>query len=160
MTGGERMRARIVFAAQGLRVPPHLHPLQDETFEVVSGQLTYFLAGEKHVADAGTTVRLPRGVGHRHHCEGSENAIVIQTMTPGLDFDYLLENLFGRGAEGSLKGLRLPLFLVVQVRKLKGAFLHAHLPQWFQRTVAAIVTPIAYLCGYRLVQTRFSGEEW
>jgi quercetin dioxygenase-like cupin family protein len=160
MTGGERVRARIVFAAGGIRVPPHVHPLQDETLEVVSGKLTYVLAGKKYVADAGTTVRLPRGIGHRHHSAGPEDAVAIQTMTPGLDFDYLLENLFGLGSEGSLKGIFFPIFLIVQVGKMKSAFLHAYIPLWFQRAVAAVVTPLAYLGGYRAVNKRFSGEEW
>ena len=160
MSGGERVRTRIVFAAGGIRVPPHVHPLQDETLEIISGRLTYILARKKYVADAGTTVRLPRGIGHRHYSEGPEDAVTIQTMTPGLDFDYLLENLFGLGAEGKLKGIFFPIFLIVQVGKMKSAFLHAYIPQWFQKAVAAIVTPIAYLFGYRAVNKRFSGEEW
>lgn len=160
MTGGERVRSRIVFAANGLQVPPHRHPLQVETLEVVSGRLTYFLRGKKHLAEPGSTVQLPRGVGHRHHSEGPEDVVVIQTMTPGLDFDYLLENLFGRGAEGSLKSIQLPIFLIAQVGKMKSAFLHAYIPQWFQRVVAGAITPILYLFGYRVIQRRFSGEQW
>src|SRR4051812_48333967 len=119
MTGGKYVRSRIVFAAGGLRVPPHIHPLQDETLEIVSGRLTYFLNGQKHVAETGTTVQLPRGAGHRHHCEHSEAAVAIQTMTPGMDFDYLLENLFGLGSEGKLRGISLPIFLLCQLGKMK-----------------------------------------
>ena len=160
MTGGDYVRSRIVFAAGGLRVPPHKHPLQDETLEVVSGRLTYFLNGKKHVAEAGTTVQLPHGIGHRHHCEDTQAVVVIQTMKPGLDFDYLLENLFGLGSEGSLKGISFPLFLLVQLGKMKSAFVHAYIPIWFQKVVAKTVTPFAYLLGYRAVYKRFSGEEW
>jgi quercetin dioxygenase-like cupin family protein len=160
MTGGERVRSRIVFAANGLRVPPHVHPLQDEMLEVVSGRLTYFLAGKKPVADAGTTVRLPRGIGHQHHCEEKEAAVAIQTMTPGLDFDYLLENLFGVGAEGRLTGPSYLLHLLVFLAKFKSAFSSPSLPLWFQKGVGKAVAPFAYILGYRAVYQRFSGEEW
>ena len=160
MTGGERVRTRIVFAAGGIRVPPHVHPLQDETLEVISGSLTCILDGKRHVADAGATVRLPRGIGHQHYSEGPEGAVTIQTMTPGLDFDYLLENLFGFGAEGRLKGVSYLMQLLVLLAKMKSAFAHAHIPLWFQKGVAKLVTPLAYLLGYRAVYQRFSGEEW
>ena len=155
MSGGAYVRSRIVFATGGLRVPPHIHP-QDEEFKILSGKLTYFLAGEKHVADAGTTITLPRGVGHEHYSEGPEDAATIQTLRPGLDFDYLLENLFGLGAEGRPTTIQL----LIAIAKMKSAFVRADIPIWLQKTAAHIVTPIAYLFGYRAVYKRFSGEEW
>src|SRR5207249_10047939 len=48
---------------------------------------------------------------------------------------------------------------LVWIRKMKGPFYLA-LPIWLQRALAAVVSPIAYLCGYRAVYKRFSGEEW
>jgi quercetin dioxygenase-like cupin family protein len=159
-TGGAYTRARFVFAAGGLRVPAHIHPLQEEKLEIVSGKLTYYLAGDKHVAEAGTIVLLPRGTAHQHHSEDAEAAVVIQTMTPGLDFDYLLENLFGLGSEGRLQGWRYFVYLTVILGKMDSAFVGANLPIWFQKVVAKIVTPILYLFGYRAVNKRFSGEEW
>jgi len=155
MTGGEYVRSKILFAAGGLRVPAHIHP-QDEEFQVVSGKLTYLLDGEKHVADAGTTVTLPRGVGHEHYSEGPEAAVTIQTLRPGLDFDYVLENLFGLGAEGHQSTIQL----LIIIAKMKSAFVRADIPIWLQKAAAKVITPIAYLFGYRAVYQRFSGEEW
>lgn len=160
MTNGEYIRARFVFAANGLRVPAHKHPLQEETLEVTSGRLTYYLNGKRHVAETGATIVLPRGVGHQHHSEDPEAAVVIQTMRPGLDFDYLLENLFGLGSEGRLQGFSYFVYLIVLLGKMKSAFVGANLPVWFQKIVAKIVTPFLYLFGYRAVNKRFSGEEW
>ena len=155
MTNGEYVRSRILFANGGLRVPPHIHP-QDEVFKILSGKLTYILDGEKHVADAGSTITLPRGVGHEHYSEGPEDAVTIQTLRPGLDFDYLLENLFGLGAEGNQSTIQL----LIIIAKMKSAFVRADIPIWLQKAVAKVVTPIAYLFGYRAVYKRFSGEEW
>jgi quercetin dioxygenase-like cupin family protein len=162
MTNGARVRARLVFkGATGLRVVPHIHPLQDETYEVLSGNLTYHLDGVKHAAPAGTTVCLPRGVSHQHYSEGPEDAVTIQTMTPGLDFDYLLEGIFGLGSEGrSLSGIGNALHGLVWLRRLKATFVRSDLPAWLQKGIARIATPMLELLGYRAAYKRFSGEDW
>lgn len=41
-TGGERITIKAVIKGKGKLVPNHLHILQDETFDVISGQLTFF----------------------------------------------------------------------------------------------------------------------
>ena len=138
----------------------HRHLLQDETYEVLSGTLTYWLAGKKFRAEAGTTVTLPRRVVHQHYADGPEDVISIQTVTPALDFDYLVENLFGLGSEG--RGVN-PIDALMQglvwIRKAKGPF-YLGIPIWLQHILAFIITPIAYQLGYRAVYQRFSGEEW
>jgi quercetin dioxygenase-like cupin family protein len=159
-TAGACVRARIVFATTGSRVPAHLHPRQVETYEVISGSLTYLLNGAKHTAPAGTIVHLPQGVAHQHYCEGPEDAVTVQTMTPGLDFDYILETIFGLGAEGRLRGVNVIVQGLVLIQRMKAAFVFAAYPVWLQKTLARIVTPVAYRLGYRAVYRRFSGEEW
>ena len=161
MTNGARVRARIVFAAQGGLAGAHIHLFQDESYEVLSGRLAYTLDGTKRIAQAGETVTLPRGVPHQHYAAGPEDAVVIMTMTPGLDFDYLLENVFGRGSEGKVpKGFAHNIQAVVWRRKLKSNFTLPGIPVWVQDATAWIITPFAYLFGYRAVYKRFSGEEW
>ncbi len=160
MTGGARTRVRLVFKPGGSRVPLHRHLLQDETYDGLSGTVTYMLDRKMHRAPAGTTFTLPKDVIHEHYTVGPEDAVSIQTMTPALDFDVIVENLFGLGSEG--RGVN-PIDALMQglvwIRKMKGPFYLA-LPIWSQRALAAVVSPIAYLCGYRAVYKRFSGEEW
>jgi hypothetical protein len=43
---------------------------------------------------------------------------------------------------------------------MKSPVVLAGVPQWLQRGVAWVFTPIAELFGYRAVYQRFSGEEW
>jgi quercetin dioxygenase-like cupin family protein len=160
MTNGARVRTRFLFSATGARVAKHLHPYQDESYEVISGNLVYLLNGTKHVAPAGSSVRLPRGVPHQHFSEGPEDTLAVQTMTPGLDFDYVLETIFGLGSEGRLGSVSYILQGLVMIRKMEGPFALAILPLWFQKALAWMVTPFAYRLGYRAVYQRFSGEEW
>jgi quercetin dioxygenase-like cupin family protein len=157
---GAFTRIRFLFKAGGLRVPAHRHLEQDETFEVLSGTLGYTLRGKEHRAVAGSTVTLPRGIMHQHYSAAPDDTVVIQTMRPGLDFDYIAENLFGLGTEGrGIAGFDSIIQGLVWVRKMKGPF-YLGAPLWLQRLLAALVTPIAYRFGYRAVYKRFSGEEW
>jgi len=160
MTGGARTRVRLVFKPGGSRVPMHRHLLQDEKYEVLSGTMTYWLDRKKYHAKAGTTVTLPRGALHQHYADGSEDVLSIQTMTPALDFDYVVENLFGLGSEGrGVNPIDALLQGLVWIRKAKGPF-YLGMPIWAQHVLAFIITPIAYRLGYRAVYKRFSGEEW
>jgi quercetin dioxygenase-like cupin family protein len=160
MTGGAQTRVRLVFKPGGSRVPMHRHLLQDEKYEVLSGTMTYWLAGKKYHAPAGTTVILPRGVLHQHYSEGPEDVVSSQTMTPALDFDYVVENLFGLGSEGrGVNPIDALLQGLVWIRKMKGPF-YLGIPIWLQHVLAFIITPLAYRLGYRAVYHRFSGEEW
>jgi quercetin dioxygenase-like cupin family protein len=159
-SNGECVRARLVFAANSPRAPRHVHPLQDETYAVISGTLSYILGRKKHIAPAGSIIHLPRNIPHQHFCEGPEDVVTIQTVTPALDFDYVLENVFGRGTEDKLRGIPQILQGLVMIRKMKAAFFLAAVPLWVQRLAAWLVAPVAYLFGYRAVYQRFSGEEW
>lgn len=161
MSGGKRVRARIVFKRAGFYVVPHIHLCQDETFEVLTGELTYLLDGKKHVASAGTTVVLPRGKAHRHFCETGEEVVLIQTIEPGLDFDRFEESIFGLAEEGKLTPvLRLFVQSLVWARRMKSVTVGADAPVWLQRALAVVIAPMAELFGYRAVYQRFSGEEW
>jgi len=159
-TNGKQIKARIVFGPAGIRVAPHVHLHQDETYEVLSGTLTYFLDGKKHLAPPGSTVQLPRGVPHQHFSGRPEDAVTIQTMRPGLDFDYVLETLFGLGSENRLRGLDYLVQGMVMLRRMKGPLVVTAAPKWLQFGLARIFTPLAELFGYRAVYKRFSGEEW
>ena len=161
MTNGAYVRTRVSFAPNIIKPAVHVHPYQDETYEVQSGTLTYMLNGEMRRAEPGTNVFLPRNVAHQHHSEGPEQTITIQTISPALDFDYLIENIFGLASEGKLVRGRVHLLQgSVWLQKLKGPITLPNVPLWIQRVVAMLVTPLAYARGFRAVYKRFSGEEW
>ena len=160
MTNGQYVKARTVFGPNGIRVPSHVHADQDETYEVVSGTLTYFLNGKKHFAPPGTIVELPRGVAHQHYSEGPEPAATIQTMKPAGDFDFVLETLLGLGSEGRLRGLDFFIQGMVMIDRMKSPVLLGFIPIWLQRGIARVFTPVAELFGYHAVYKRFSGQDW
>lgn len=159
MTGGAFVRARIVFKGGGHRVRRHLHPRQVEHYEVLAGRLAVEIGRTVHVLGPGERITIPLGVRHRHYAAGPEDAVAIETMTPGLDFDYQLESFFGLGADGRFGGLTQVLHALVWIHSLRSAVHLAGLPVWLQRTAAAIVDRPARWAGVRAVYARYSGEE-
>jgi quercetin dioxygenase-like cupin family protein len=124
MTNGRYVKMLATSPPGAIRVPPHIHRRQEESFAVQTGRLTYRLGNEplKTVA-AGENLVLPAGVSHEHWNAESEPLVIIWTVSPGLDFDYLLENANNLAIEGKIREAKLPLIQgLVWVRKMKSTF--------------------------------------
>ena len=59
------------YAEGGGPPPTHLHPAQDEAFEVLEGRMHVELGGEARVLEAGDTIGVPAGTPHRMWSEGA-----------------------------------------------------------------------------------------
>ena len=158
---GACVKTRATFRRGGLRVTRHIHLHQDECFEVESGQLTYRV-GDKHgVAGPGETVMMPRQVPHEHYNAGDTDLVVIQTVTPALDFDLFLDTAYGKAGEGMPffgPGAILQGFLTMS--SMKSQIVVAALPASLQLLIARVMTPVARRLGFRAVYRRFSDVEW
>jgi quercetin dioxygenase-like cupin family protein len=82
--------------------PPHLHPAQDEEFEVRSGELTAVVDGVERTLRPGDTFGIPRGTTHKMWNAGGETAIAAWRTRPA-----------GRSAEWSRAVDRLGISRVV-----------------------------------------------
>ncbi len=59
------------------------HPIHndfEQTYYVMSGTMTLFLDGARHVVPAGTFVFIPRGVQHEHRNDSTDAALVFMTI--------------------------------------------------------------------------------
>src|SRR3954468_17825412 len=64
--------------------PGHLHPNQDEHFEVLEGELTAIVDGERRVLAPGDVLDIPRGVAHRMWNAGDAKVRATWRITPRL----------------------------------------------------------------------------
>jgi quercetin dioxygenase-like cupin family protein len=71
--------------------PTHGHPLQEETFKIVSGRLGVELEGKQQVLGPGEGIIVPAGKAHRFWGEGDETVKAIVRITPALHFAELLD---------------------------------------------------------------------
>lgn len=63
-TGGELLRVDWIGSPGWTTGPDHVHPRQDERFEVISGKLGPRVKGVEHVLGAGEALTAPAGYAH------------------------------------------------------------------------------------------------
>ena len=159
-TNGERVTLKINLKSKGRTVDDHIHLIQDETFKVISGRMTYFQNGKEGRVNAGEEVTLEHDIPHNHYNMDDEPAVYIQTISPAMDIDYFLENLFGMINDGKVKDGKLPfLQAMVTLKHLESPSLLANLPRPLQKGLATILAPIARMMGYRAIYKKYTGIE-
>ena len=65
--------------------PLHVHRCDDETFYVLEGELTLFVAGERTVLGSGQAALAPRDVPHAYRVESDEAHWLVITTPAGFD---------------------------------------------------------------------------
>lgn len=159
-TNGERVKIRMTLNSKGALVPNHIHAIQDELYEVESGKFTMFVKGRRQVLAAGEQMLTPMNTPHNHYNEFDEPAVVIQTVSPALDFDLLMENLIGLASDGKMKNGKPSLMQeLVGLKYLDSKSYLADMPLGIQKVLMSLVGPIGRLMGYRAIYKKYSGVE-
>lgn len=159
-TNGERVSLKATIKSKGLLVPRHFHVFQDETFEVLSGQLTVLIDDETRVLTKGEVITLPKNVPHNHYNNDDLPVTYIHSVTPALDFDYLIENLMGLAADGKSKNGKYGLLQeLVTLRYLDSKSFLADVPIGIQKLMMNTLAPVARLFGYRAIYKKYSDIE-
>lgn len=159
-THGARVTLKATIRSTGPLVPSHFHVLQDETFEVLSGQLTVVLDGQTKQLAAGEKITLPKNIPHNHFNAEHTAVTYIQSVSPALDFDYLIENLVGLAADGKSKNGKYGLMQeLVTMKYLDSKSYLADLPVALQKLLMHTIAPIGRLMGYRAIYKKYSGIE-
>lgn len=159
-SNGEHVIMRATIYSKGANVPNHIHTIQEETFEVISGKLTVFENGTKRILSAGEKITFPINKPHNHYNDHDEAVTYIQTVTPALDMDYFLETLLGLDADGKAKNGKYGLVQeLVLLKYLESKSFLADMPIGVQKILMNIVAPIGRLMGYRAIYKKYSGIE-
>jgi len=159
-TQGAQVLLRSTLHTKGELVPNHLHVLQEEYFEVLSGQLTVRLNGETRVLGPGDSLALPPNEAHNHFNAGDGPVTYLHRIRPALDFDYLMETLVGLAADGKARNGKYGLLQeLVSLKYLDSKSYLADVPIGVQKLLMAVLAPLGRLLGYRAVYKKYSGIE-
>lgn len=159
-TQGRHVIMQATIHSKGPLVPNHFHVFQEECFEVLSGQLTVFFQGDIHQLSAGDKIALPENVPHNHYNDQGSPVTYIHTVSPALDFDYLIENLVGLAADGKSKNGQYGLIQqLVSLRYLDSKSYLADIPVGVQKLLMYVLAPVGRLMGYRAIYKKYSGIE-
>jgi quercetin dioxygenase-like cupin family protein len=148
-TGGELVEIDLELPA-GRRVPGglHVHPVQEERFEVVDGTMRFRMGRERIVAEAGDVVVVPPGVPHDFANAGDTDALVRVEVRPALKMERLFETAVALAAQGRtmMGGIPRPLDLALFTREFEQEVQAAFPPRWLLRPLLA---PLAWLARDR-----------
>ncbi|MBA2642928.1 MAG: cupin domain-containing protein [Actinobacteria bacterium] len=150
-TNGEAVVLECFVQPTGFVAAAHVHPRQDERFEVLKGKVGFKLDGQEIVGQAGDRVVVPAGTSHRFWNAGDEEAHFVCEVRPALEFEQLIETMYGLAADGKTnrKGLPNPLRLAVIAQHHFEDVRLPFPPAWMQRIGLALGAPLGRLVGYR-----------
>jgi quercetin dioxygenase-like cupin family protein len=129
----------------------HYHPNQDEYFEVLQGELSVRLNGKLQALKPGEKLHIEKNTVHSMWNATEDKAVVSWKTVPALDTEYLLEMNTGLATDNKTNEEGIPGIL--QVALMMNHFDHVFRvakPSFaIQKIVFGILTPFAWLLGYR-----------
>ena len=150
-TGGEKVVFETYVQPGGFVAARHVHPLQEERFEVLDGSVGFRVRGTSFVAERGERITIPAKTPHTFWNAGDGVARFLCEVQPALGFERLIETMFGLAAAGrtNRKGMPNPLQLAVVARHHFDDVRLPFPPAWVQRLGLAFGAPLGRLVGYR-----------
>jgi len=149
-TAGVVFRAEGAFPPGGFAGVKHIHPHQDEHFEVLAGRAAFQVDRRENVLGAGETIDVPAGTRHTFASAGDEEMRVLFEFRPALDsIDRFYEVYFGFAQEGRVNAQAVPGLLDIAIvwASLSEHAVLARPPAWVQHLLFRMLAPIARLSG-------------
>jgi quercetin dioxygenase-like cupin family protein len=154
-TDGELLEFDIELTPDGAVPGMHVHPTQEERFEITSGTVRFRKGLKKVEAAAGDVVVVEPGKIHKFENVGEEGAAMRVQVRPALEMERLLETTVALAEEGKVtkKGMPRPLELALFVREFKDEVRGPGSPGWVQR---ASLAPLAFIAKRRGSAERYA----
>lgn len=107
-TGGDAVVIETFVNPNGFVAATHVHPGQEERFQVLRGSVGFKVGGKKLVAGPGTRLTVPAGTPHRFWNAGDELAHFVCEIRPALQFESLIETMYSLAADGKTNRKGMP----------------------------------------------------
>ena len=95
----EELMMEATYSGEAGMPPAHLHPKQDERFEVLEGTMRAVVDGEEGVYSAGEAFEVPAGTPHQMAAEGPTRT--RWEVRPALRTAEFFERLYGDGPDSA-----------------------------------------------------------
>ena len=149
-TDGKLLEMEATYAAHSKEPVAHYHPYQAEDFTVLSGELTVRIDGQLQILIEADTLHIPANKVHSMWNNADKKTIVNWKVQPALGTEYFLETSTGLAANGKTKnGMPPILHVTLMATKFSREFRLAKPSFILQKIVFILLTPFAYLLGYR-----------
>lgn len=139
----------------------HIHPKQEEYFEVRAGTLHARVGKKDLTLNPGESMTVPAGTPHTWWNSGDEELHGYVELRPSMNMRDEFEALFALGRAGKTDETGVPSLLQVAVLldTYPDTIYRAGLPIWFQKFGIALLAPIARMLGYKARYPELVGAE-
>lgn len=161
-SAGEVLELELVFAAGGFVPAMHIHPQQEERFEVLAGSPRFRIGDVERTGSVGETLIVPPGTPHRFWNPASSDARLRIELRPALRMEEVLEATARLGRDGKLNRSGLPTAVrgAVLAHEFRAEFAPApdprislsRLPPRVLRPSVTVLAALGRLCGIRARQ--------
>ena len=158
-TNGEFLKFRLDVKPLGFASVEHIHPDQDEFFEILEGNMEILVAGERRTLYPGDVALVPKGVPHQWWNISKEKELSFNvTFTPALNTEIMFEQVWGLVGIGRCTPDGGPLLMDALVSMNEYHIYLAGAPVWLQKAVSAIAGLIGPLFGFKNYRPEFSSK--
>jgi mannose-6-phosphate isomerase-like protein (cupin superfamily) len=149
-TGGEAVVIETYVKPNGFVAAAHVHPSQEERFQVLRGSVGFKIGRRKVVAGPGQRLTVPAGTPHKFWNAGEDVAQFVCEIRPALQFESLLETMFALAADGKTnrKGMPNPFRLAVIAQAHFDTVQLPFPPAILQRVALGMGAPLGKALGY------------
>jgi len=157
-TDGRLVLGEMVLPPGGFVTAEHVHPNQEERYEILAGQLHVRIDGRQRTVGSGDRVVVPVGKPHVWWNAGQDVVRFRCEVTPALRFETLIETLFGLASDGKTndKGLPNPLQMAVLMRAYRQEVRLARPAPAVQDLLFGPLALVGRVMGYRPSYPRYS----
>lgn len=157
-TNGASCAAELTIKPHGFVSGEHIHPKQEETFEVTKGTLRFRIDGKEADAQTGQVVVVPVGTLHSWWNATDEEVVTIVSFRPALKSETFFETFFGLARAGKTDKQGKPKLLQAAVlfRTYRDE-IQFPVPLPVRMLLTAIV-PLAWLLGYRATYPEYTNS--
>jgi quercetin dioxygenase-like cupin family protein len=152
-THGRLLAFDLVLAPDG-RVPGgHVHPEQEERFQVLAGAVRFRKGLRRVLATAGDELVVPPGTYHRFANAGDDAAVLRVQVQPALSMERLYETVVALARDGRTmrSGMPKPLDLALFMREFEREVQAPLAPE----LVRAVTAPLAWLAARQGLTRRY-----
>jgi quercetin dioxygenase-like cupin family protein len=156
-TGGELLEMESLFQPGSKEPVPHYHPLQEEDFMVLEGEITVRMKDKLHILKQGDCLHIHANQVHSMWNHSQMVARVTWKVRPALDTEYFLETGIGIANKKKTNEEGMPGILQVALlaNKFSNVFRIAKPKFAIQKIVFFLLSPFALLAGYRSTYREF-----
>lgn len=157
-TNGQLLEMESRYPAHSKEPPLHFHPIQQETFRVLKGQMHVRMNGEVRIYKAGDEFVVAPKVVHSMWNNANEEALLNWKVAPALQTEQFFRTAYGLAQDGKVNAKGAPNLLQTalfishhanEFRLVKPSFA-------VQRLMFGILKPIAKMMGYKAVYLKYN----